>query len=255
VSPVDQPGNSRPENPEGFARDFPDDEIELKFQLVNTPMPQFLSETIDVLRSSLPINVVPVRRIEGGRYHYDYYAANDHGVYQPAFVIWHGPGGLQTIRRRSSTRHFPVPNQGSRCIVSRRHEQRQVVKHDLTEDDKSDLMRWASESFHAEVIPLPLLRRTVHPVAIQNVNSKRFFAICLDYSEFEGRQMCQLEIEYGGGIPGVTPDFGNLEAVLREFALMSEILLTSQLGQSLTPTTLTKFEWIVQVLEEQGKRG
>jgi len=246
-----------PEQPEGSQNEFPDDEIELKLQFATVPEPTVLQDVVSTLERAMPITTLPSRAIAGRVLHYDYYAAIHDGLVEPAFVLWyHPPAPWRIIRRRGSPRRYVVPSQKFSVSVSCRTEQWQVAPLGVSEDEIAELIGSASEWYGGEVVPLPTLRRTLHRALIRTTTSGRFYSVCLDFSEFRGRLLSQLEIEYMWGSPGLTPGFGQLDDLVSEYAVIADNLLSSDVGRLLSPTAPSKFEWMIAIqTEASGSPG
>jgi len=241
--------------PDGTLPEFPGEEIELKLQFAIMPEPRVLYDVVNILQRTVPIEPLTGNAMEGRLLNFEYYAAALHDTFQPAFVIAsHPPSPQCRIRRRTTIEIRPLTDVGGDAAVSRRKEDSQLVAHTLSDDELADLIHAASEWFQAAVVPLARLTRKPYRTLIRNVESSRWYSVCVDFSEVLGHQLWQLEIEYKWGVPDITPGFGDMDAILREYTVMVNALLTSTMGQSVSPTTLTKFDWIVAVQRAVGHR-
>ncbi len=248
-----RPREPFPLPPDATAKEFPDDEIELKLECTTRPEQQVLAEAISALEEKLSIVTVPGYEIRGGAYHFDYYAAIENGAYRLAFVIVAGPRRLvRSLRRRTDPEYLTLPTRATACVLTRRGQQNQLFTHDLTGEELPEILESAAAWFGSEVVALPSLDRIVYRVVVKNEASHRYYGVIVDRSVVLGQEMSQLELEYMLGTPGVTPDFGSIEAIMTEYGQMADALFSAPLGHSLRPTTRTKFEWLVGLLVDDA---
>ncbi len=274
---LDEPTTSWRERPGGLTPEFPHEEIEVKFRVAGPARPEILSDAVRVLRDGVPIVELPDSAIGGMAIHYDYYAANRDGTLEPAFhicdrlaqerrlgmavreifgasVARYDPSLVKVIKTKTELTSYPLACRRTGVTALRRRKDRQIAWEGLTDEDVADVVRAAAASLQAEIVRLPRLTRKARRRVVRNLQSTRVYELCFDSCAVLGRHLHQLEIDYMGCVRQATPRFGEIAAVLEELALVSDLLLASPLGDRLTPTTLTKFAWLVD-LDAERHRG
>jgi hypothetical protein len=240
------------EYPANRSKELRGDEIELKLQFAELPSPDVLPEAVALLRSSLPLEEWPNAERREIVLHYDYFAADNDGVLRPAFVVRHSAVGHTMLGRKSTTQQHWGPRPNPAVVVLQRRVERHRAWHEVSEDEIADVVSAAAREFGTRIIPLPRLTRTAYRTVLQNSATRRGYEVAVDYSDVLGHRMAQFEAEYIWCIPDVTPELGNLDSILGELFAIGDTLLASPIGPRVTPTTRSKFDWVVEALGSPG---
>lgn len=234
--------------PPNAINEFEISEIEQKFQVLGNQEPKFLD---DVVGSLLEIkNFTMVKGLERFRwiFHFDYYGFEDNGkTYQAFHSIHHESTPKYWIRKKLPEIHNSDVNLIFPLV---RGEEKQEIVSPYSEKYIVPLVEQYGKLMGREIFFIGRLTRRKYYSFLKNERSQRAYNIGLDFCEFMGKQMSQLEIEYKWRNKEATEGYADLPHLLTELDQIGSLLLSSPVGITLERTTLTKFEWMLDIKKE-----
>lgn len=243
--------NRKVVKPKNIITEFKSFEIEEKFQLAEIPKPSFLAELKDTLLKDLRFESCPGFEKLEWVFHFDYYVFKKNGKTNQAFVIVHHPSTPKFwIRKKDPPKTFRVSGKTFQAWVVKRKET-EVFKNKFLFNRDINLIIHKEESKHG-VKPFLLLRltREKYYTYLKNIQTGRVYSLSLDFCYALDQIMSQLEIEYKWRDKKFTFEFEDIDSILKEFQLFSELLLSPQISSKLVPTRLTKYEWLLKLANE-----
>lgn len=248
--------NREVSKPKDIITEFKGFEIEEKFQLTEIPKASFLTERKDALLKDSQFESCVGFENLGWVFHFDYYVFKKDGRIKQAFVIVHHPSTPKFwIRKKGPPEIFLVSEKTFQAWVVKRKET-EVVENRLLLDQYVRLIIQNEErKLGATPFPLPRLTREKCYTFLKNVETGRTYSLSLDFCHALGQVMSQLEIEYKWRDKKFTFEFEEIDSILKEFKLFSELLLSSHISSKLIPTKLTKYEWLLKIANEPENKN
>ncbi len=233
--------------PVDTVNEFENTEIEQKFQVLGNPQPGFLDNIVNTL-----LKTGNYSKVEGldelkWVFHFDYYGYDDGEKPRQVFHLIHHESTPKFWIRRKLLIAQP---QGVSCLPLVRKEEKTQVDNFYTDEYAGPIAEQYGDLLGRDVHLLGRLTRRKYYLFLRNDGSQRIYNIGLDFCEFSNKQMSQLEIEYKGKDRDATEGFGDLSHLMNEFDQLNNTLLLSSCGNSLERTSLTKFEWMMQIKKE-----
>lgn len=229
--------------PPDTINEFGDIEIEQKLQVLFKPEPKFLISVVSTLLKTGDYSIVEGLDNLKWIFHFDYYGYNEADKVLQAFhIIHHESTPSFWVRRK-----FVIPQMSDDHLSPIvRKEEKNVINGPYSEEFVKEVTEQYQKLLGKDIYPLGRLTRKKYYLFVRNNKSQRIYNIGLDFCEFMGEQMNQLEVEYKGIDKKSIEEFGGLTNLMNEFDQLGNIILSSPYGNQLSKTALTKFEWINQ---------
>ncbi len=238
--------------PYGVTNEFIDTEIEQKFQILGDERSDFLDEIINALLSTGNFAVVEELERFGWVFHFDYYGYFENGKPHQVFhTIHHESTPKYWIRKKLSRRQS---SQNDSTVPLVRKEELEAVDSAYLDKYIAPVVKEYRDSLGKEIILLGRVTRQKRYVFLQNKESRRIYNVSLDFCDFMNRHMSQLEVEYKWRDKKAVEGYGDLAHLLVEVDHLNDTLLSSKIGSLIAKTTLTKFDWMVEVLTGADSR-
>jgi len=226
-----------------LVNEFPDTELEFKLQVWPVDAELLATTVFSHIQAGL---FGHFRLLEGKEdishwtYYFDNYGFETEDGLQQAFVIVHHPDKPKFIIRTKAN-HNSVELTPEAQVMQRPEEGVTIFRPYL--DSDADSIKAMFEMRLGEPIQfLGTNKRIKYYFFLEHPISQRYYNFAVDHNYCGEAEMVQVEIEYKGKLPSSTaPD--SQEAVRAEISELAELLKTMPFFQ-LTPTTMTKFDWI-----------
>lgn len=240
--------------PKGIVKEFDGYEIEEKFQLIKPLTPSFLTEVKSILFKNPKFSRLPGFEHFEWVFHFDYYAYSQKGDIKQAFAVVHHPSTPRFwVRKKGVLEIFPIVGGNFQAWVLKRKESEILEKRPFTNREIGLIIQDEKDKRDIKIFPLPRLTREKYYTFVKNNSTSRTYSLSLDFCHVLERKMSQLEIEYKWRDKKFIDGSEDINSILEEFRLPTEVLLTSNLRLNLIPTKLTKFEWLLQISDESKK--
>lgn len=237
--------------PKNIITEFKGFEIEEKFQLVEIPKPSFLAKLKDtLLRDSRFESYMGLESLEWV-FDFDYYVFKKQGKINQAFVIVHHSSTPKFwIRKKGALETFPIAGKTFQAWVVKRKETEVLKNKFFLNQDVKQIIRDEERKLGVRPFFLARLTREKYYTFLKNIRTGRVYSLSLDFCYAFDQIISQLEIEYKWRDKKFTFEFEEIDSILKEFQLFSELLLSAQIGSRLTTTRLTKYEWLLKLANE-----
>ena len=128
-----------------------------------------------------------------------------------------------------------------------------IKEQPLTREQVNLIIRSKEEKTGMSPFLLGRLTREKYYTFLKNSKSGRTYSLSLDFCRAFHQKMSQLEIEYKWRDKKFTQNFEEMESILKEFKLILRLLLF-HFGSILTPTKMTKYEWLLAIAYGSKKK-
>lgn len=226
-----------------LVNEVPGTEIELKMNAE----PQLPLELITLIRDRFasdqakPFSTLPGQtEISYWRYFLDIYGYMDDEKMRQAFVVVRHPDKPKfMVQEKGVAKQSPDQEMG----ILTRTEEKFRVERTYTPADLDVVKALFEEKFKRDIHLVASNRRTKYYVFVKNDETNRYYNIAVDLSEGNEENLVQVEVEYKGKVTDAATKAPGVEVSAELDELADTIKQTP--GFTLTPTTLTKFQWFL----------
>ncbi len=223
--------------------EFPDTELEFKLQ-VEPANAEMLAKTIfSHVKAGLfgKFKLVEGKEdISHWTYYFDNYGYETEEGLQQAFVIAHHPDKPKFIIRTKANHNSVALSPGAQ--VMQRPEEGVTISRPYQDSDKDPIKAMFEMRLGKPTQFLGTNKRTKYYFFLEHPISHRYYNFAVDQNHYGEAEMTQVEIEYKGKLPSSNAPDSQVE-VLTEVAELAELLQKMPFF-TLTPTTMTKFDWL-----------
>lgn len=223
--------------------EFPDTELEFKLQ-VQPVNAELLAKTVfSHLQAGL---FGQFRLIEGKEdisfwtYYFDNYGYETEEGLQQAYVIVHHPDKPKFIIRTKANHNSVDLTPDAQ--VMQRPEEGVTIPRPYVDSDKDTVGALFEMRLGKPMKFLGTNKRTKFYFFLEHPVSHRYYNFAVDQNRNGETEMAQVEIEYKGKLPTSTAP-NSQDEVKAEIAELAELLKTIPFFE-LSPTTMTKFDWL-----------